>query len=149
MAGQERVNYLVEVCDPVQRSSYSVNGVRVCDFYTQQYFDPVGTTGARYSFSGTLSGPRELLKGGYIAFFDPISRQWFQQQWFDTKKPEIIDLGLDTVGPTGALRRPEESLREMVDRLNRKQAPPRRSRGRRSKRKALSKALAANADLFR
>ncbi|MDB5389315.1 MAG: hypothetical protein JWM11_4961 [Planctomycetaceae bacterium] len=79
--GQGRVNYLVEICDPVQQSIYTINDVRVCDFFTPQYFDPAFTSGARYSFSGNLKSPRGLLKGGYLAFFDPVCRLWCQLQW--------------------------------------------------------------------
>jgi hypothetical protein len=46
-AGQGRVEYLLEVCDPCQASkfAYSVNSVLVSDFYTPHYFDPVRSTG--------------------------------------------------------------------------------------------------------
>jgi hypothetical protein len=52
--GQGRVEYLLEVCDPCQASkfAYSVNSVLVSDFYTPHYFDPVTSSGVRYSFSG-------------------------------------------------------------------------------------------------
>jgi hypothetical protein len=150
IAGQGRVNYLVEICDPVQADTYTVNDIRVCDFYTPQYFDPVNTTGARYSFTGTLTGPRQVRKGGYLAFHDPVGGHWFQQQWFDTANPEIVDLGQDTVAPTGALRTPSESLREMMDRLNRQRRPYNAATKKPRKRKAsLSLALRANAAKFR
>jgi hypothetical protein len=65
--GQGRVEFLVEVCDPSQSSSlaYSVNGIMVSDFYTPQYFEPVVSTGVRYSYSGKIKQPREVLDGGY------------------------------------------------------------------------------------
>ena len=37
----QRVKYLLEVCDPCQATWYPVNGVPVSDFYTPRYFDPV------------------------------------------------------------------------------------------------------------
>ena len=37
----ERVKYLLEVCDPCQTVGYTVNGWKVSDFYTPRYFDPV------------------------------------------------------------------------------------------------------------
>ena len=62
-SGQGRVEYLIEVCDPCQSScfAYSVNSVMVSDFYTPQYFDPAKSAAVRYSFSGQVRGPREVL----------------------------------------------------------------------------------------
>lgn len=59
MAGQGRVEFLVEVCDPCQGDefAYTVNGVLVSDFCTPNYFDPVRADGVRYSFSGTRKRP--------------------------------------------------------------------------------------------
>src|SRR5215471_9382345 len=39
----ERVEFLVEVCDPCQGAdnAYTVNGVLVSDFYTPAYFEPL------------------------------------------------------------------------------------------------------------
>ncbi len=46
--GQDRVEYLVEVCDPCEdiANAYTVNGILLSDFYTPHYFDPVKSTGA-------------------------------------------------------------------------------------------------------
>lgn len=92
--GQGRVEYLIEVCDPCQSSkfAYSVNSVLVSDFYTPHYFDPVKTSGVRYSYSGQVHGPREVLDGGYLSWFDPKSRHLFQLQ-MDGSKSTIIDRG--------------------------------------------------------
>jgi hypothetical protein len=92
--GQGRVEYLIEVCDPCQASkfAYSVNSVLVSDFYTPHYFDPVKSSGVRYSFSGQVGGPREVLDGGYLSWFDPQSRHLFQLQ-VDGKKATIADKG--------------------------------------------------------
>ena len=93
-SGQGRVEYLIEVCDPCQASrfAYSVNSVMVSDFYTPQYFDPVKSSGVRYSFSGQVRGPREVLDGGYLSWFDPQTRHLFQLQ-VDGKKKTIADKG--------------------------------------------------------
>ena len=63
--GQGRVEYLIEVCDPCQASkfAYSVNSVLVSDFYTPQYFDPIKSSGVRYSFSGEVGGPLPRTEG--------------------------------------------------------------------------------------
>jgi len=82
------------VCDPCQDSqfAYSVNSVLVSDFYTPNYFDPVKSGGVRYSYSGQIKGPREVLDGGYLSWFDPQSRRLFQLQ-VDGKKSTIVDKG--------------------------------------------------------
>ena len=58
LAGQGRVEFLVEVADPVSDAafSYTVNGVRVSDFYTPRYFDPQRAAGVQYSYGGHLGG---------------------------------------------------------------------------------------------
>jgi hypothetical protein len=75
-----RVEYLLEVCDPCQDvdCAYTVNGVLVSDFFTPSYLDPSGTTGARYSFSGRIKKPRDVLPGGYLTWRDPRDGHWYQ-----------------------------------------------------------------------
>jgi hypothetical protein len=65
---QGQVEYLVEVCDPCQHATYTINGVLLADFITPQYFDPFWTDGARYSFTGGVERPRQVLEGGYITW---------------------------------------------------------------------------------
>jgi hypothetical protein len=107
---QGRVEYLIEVCDPCQASqfAYTVNSVMVSDFYTPNYFDPMKTAGTRYSFSGKIQGPREVLDGGYLSWFDPSSRHLFQLL-VEGKKKTIVDKGEVPFG--------FESLRAFSDRM--------------------------------
>lgn len=105
---QGRVEYLVEVADPCQSPdyAYTVNGEMVSDFYTPQFFDPVAADGVRYSFSGKITGPRQILPGGYISWFDSASQHWWQQQWYDGTKPNFVDCGELS---------PEMSFRAQID----------------------------------
>ena len=107
---QKRVEFLVEVCDPCQDDdyAYTVNGILVSDFCTPNYFDPLAAGGVRYSFNGAISQPREVLRGGYLSWHDPISNQWFQEKYF-SDQPEFVNLGELSVGT--------ESVRAMLDRL--------------------------------
>lgn len=107
--GQGRVNYLVEVADPSEGAQfgYSVNGVLVSDFYTPRYFDPFKTEGVRYSFTGAITEPRQVLRGGYLSWHDPVDDHWWQQVWFRAK-PAFIDLGVLTG---------QGSLRTKIDRV--------------------------------
>lgn len=90
--GQGRVDFLVEVCDPCQASGYSINGVAVSDFYTPNYFDPIPNSSVRYSFTDSIKEPRQVLKGGYLTWFDQVSGHWFQQSFFGSKA-RIFDIG--------------------------------------------------------
>jgi hypothetical protein len=107
--GQGRVNYLVEVCDPSEGSSYAypVNGVLVSDFYTPHFFDPVATDGIRYSYTGKIKAPRTILEGGYVSWIDPATGIAWQQTWFGGDAPRFRQLG-----PLSG----QGSLRSQVDR---------------------------------
>lgn len=107
---QGRVEFLVEVCDPCQSDDfgYTVNGVLVSDFYTPNYFDPLTAAGVRYSYTGAITRPREVLAGGYLSWRDPATGNWFQHHHLDGQ------LQLKELGP---LQPGAESLRAMIDAL--------------------------------
>jgi hypothetical protein len=90
-----RVEFLVEVCDPSEAAEfgYTVNDILVSDFYTQRFFEPTQADGVRYSFTGAIKTPREILRGGYISWHDPVSDHWWQQTFFGSRK-EYRDLGV-------------------------------------------------------
>jgi hypothetical protein len=92
---QGRVEYLVEVCDPSEayEFGYTVNGITVSDFYTPNFFDPVTAPGVRYSFTGAITEPRQVLKDGYLSWHDPVSDHWWQQRYFGGKRT-FHDLGV-------------------------------------------------------
>jgi hypothetical protein len=108
--GQGRVSFLVEVCDPSEAAdfAYSSNGVLVSDFYTPNFFDPVVAPGVRYSFTGAVTEPRQVLRGGYLSWEDPVSSHWWQEVWFDAQ-PTFRDIG--------PLDQSAGSLRTQIDRL--------------------------------
>jgi hypothetical protein len=64
----------------------------VSDFYTPHYFEPVAANGVRYSYSGQIHVPRQVLDGGYLSWFDPETRHLFQLR-VDGKKRSILDQG--------------------------------------------------------
>jgi hypothetical protein len=108
---QGRVEYLVEVCDPSEAAefAYHANGVLVSDFYTPHFFDPVKGDCLRYSFTGAIGEPRQVLRGGYLSFHDPPSDHWWQELWLSGDEPEFRDLGV--------LEASNGSLRAQIDRL--------------------------------
>lgn len=106
MKGQGRVEFLVEVCDPSEDTpfAYHVNGIAVSDFYTPHYFDPVAAPAVRYSFTGAIKAPRQVLKNGYLSWHDPVSDHWFQEIFFGAK-PQFRDIGPQTAKANKNLRR--------------------------------------------
>jgi hypothetical protein len=107
---QGRVLVLVEVCDPSEAAEfgYSVNGVLVSDFYTPNFFDPVTAPGVRYSYTGALKAPRQLLDGGYMSWWDPVSTHVFQL---------FVDGGKQRFEDRGALPAGFGTLRSFTDKF--------------------------------
>jgi hypothetical protein len=105
---QGRVQYLVEVCDPCQACAYWVNGILVSDFYTPRYFDPVAAPEARYSYTRRVTQPRQILKGGYLTWLDPVSNDWWRASWSSGESPQFVHIG-ELLPENGSLRSQETS----------------------------------------
>jgi hypothetical protein len=122
--GQGRVMFLVEVADPAEAADfgYSVNGILVSDFYTPNYFDPVAASGIRYSFTGAITEPRQVLRGGYLSWKDPVSDHWWQETWFNGDEPSFRDIGI--------LDQKEGNARSLIDRMTNVQTAKAVARGR-------------------
>jgi hypothetical protein len=104
-----KYEYLVEACDPCEANNYAyqIDGILVSDFITPDFYDPDVTSDTRYSFTGAVKKPREILPGGYISWVDPQTSEMKQILWVDpSQKPIIRDLG---PAPEGI------SLREFVE----------------------------------
>jgi hypothetical protein len=104
--------YLVQVCDPSEDApfAYAIDDVLVSDFYTPHYFDPVFALGLRYSFTGAIRRPREVLKNGFLSWLNPETGTVQQLRHFSA--PQVTDLG----APSGP------SLRAFVDNKSRPSA---------------------------
>ncbi len=113
-----KFEYLLEICDPSEDPdfAYLIDGVMVSDFYTPNYFDPVGSAGARYSFSGKITRPRQVLKNGYLSWYNASNNMLQQVRHFGS--PVVVDLGS---GEPGASLTGGMTLRSFVDRHT---APP-------------------------
>jgi hypothetical protein len=108
---QTRVQFLVEACDPSEAAefAYTVNGILVSDFYSVRFFDPVAGPGVRYSFTGAITQPREVLRGGYLSWLDVASNTWWQETWFSGNRPTFRNLGQMSAS--------NGSFRTQIDRL--------------------------------
>jgi hypothetical protein len=139
---QSRVSYLVEVCDPSEAAqfAYSVNGVLVSDFYTPEFFDPVVGNGVRYSFTGAIKEPRQVLEGGYLSWLDPETGHWWQETWFEGNQSTFVDLGELTAA--------NGSIRAQIDRLTEEARERAIKQGRRVAR-AAGLTLSADATSYR
>jgi hypothetical protein len=100
---RQRVKYLLEVCDPCQAVWYPVNGVPVADFYTPRYFEPVEVPGTRYSFTGEIERPLQILEGGYLSWIDPEDSGLYQLGFSDPGPVQIATL-VELAHSTAALR---------------------------------------------
>ncbi|HKD09012.1 MAG TPA: hypothetical protein VKB79_24120 [Bryobacteraceae bacterium] len=132
VSGFDRVTYLVEVCDPCEADqfAYEVNGVKVSDFITPHYYDPTVAAGVRYSFSGAIKKPHEVLEGGYVSFGNPVNGHWYQI---------VVESGVENLRDLGALNLSGRSVREAIDDLDRK------ARNKQGKKKPATRAMAAAA----
>jgi hypothetical protein len=114
--GTSQFSYLVEACDPCEADSYaySISGVAVSDFITPHFYDVAVTPGTRYSFTGAIKYPREILPGGYISWVNPALNEWQQLLFVDPNSPPTIN----NLGPASGA-----SLRLWVDGAMRKSTP--------------------------
>jgi hypothetical protein len=106
--GTGEFEYLVEACDPCEADDYAyqIQGVAVSDFITPHFYDPTTTPGTRYSFTGAVKAPRQILPGGYISFVNTEEDRVEQILWVDPSSPPVLkDLGSADA----------RSLREWVD----------------------------------
>ena len=97
--GQGMVELLVEVCDPPGgvAHAYTVNGYLVSDFVTPSYHEPVAISAARYSFTGAITRPRDIVGGGYLAWREPTSREWWAKDWVNIPGPYSAGWGSSTI----------------------------------------------------
>jgi hypothetical protein len=100
---RRRVRYLLEICDPCQAVWYPVNGVPVSDFYTPRYFEPVAINGGRYSFTGEIERPLQILEGGYLTWIDPEDSALYTLSYGDPAPVQAASL-LELARSTAPLR---------------------------------------------
>ena len=71
-----QVLHAYEVCDAVERTSYEIDGIRVSNFITQQWFFSGEAAGTRNDFLGVGVGSFGATTGSHLAFFDLNAGSW-------------------------------------------------------------------------
>jgi hypothetical protein len=93
VVGLGQFEYLVEACDPCEDNSFSyqIGEISVSDFITPHFYEPTPLEGTRYSFTGAIKAPLQILENGYITWVDPQTDEIMQLQNFG--HPVINNLG--------------------------------------------------------
>jgi hypothetical protein len=112
---QGPVAYLLEICDPCQDQPYSLNGLEVSDFVLPSYYSPWPTEPGRYSFTGKIPGPLELLNGGYITWYTSMNASPVWQAKRDGKG--VLTIGPMTIPAPGSSRSDVDFTNEAFDSL--------------------------------
>ena len=106
--GGKKVRLVVEPSDPAQFKDfgYMIDGVLVSDFTTPNYYDLVWTPNTRYSYTGQITKPLELLENGYFSFqyldrLDVWFQMWKVRGQLVTKN--VTELAKNNQGTTTAL----------------------------------------------
>jgi hypothetical protein len=74
--GYNEVEYVEEVSDATNGRHYEIDGVKVSNFITPNYWDLTKTEGIKYDFMGLLTEPRQLVEGGYMSFTDNLGNYY-------------------------------------------------------------------------
>ena len=71
-----QVLHAYEVCDAVEHTSYEIDGIRVSNFITQNWFVSGEAAGTRNDFLGVGVGSFGATKESHLAFFDLNTSSW-------------------------------------------------------------------------
>jgi hypothetical protein len=81
---QGSVEFQIDICDPCEdaRYGYTVNDVLVSDFCTPEFLAQIPSGKERYSFTGAVEAPYQVLPGGRLTWYDPQANRWWQRNHF-------------------------------------------------------------------
>ncbi len=80
--GEEKV--IQEIADPVQATSYSINGIEVSNFIYPAWYHATKIEGERYDYLGIIKEPKKILEGGFKSFLTRTG-EWFQTFMTDNR----------------------------------------------------------------
>ena len=109
--GQGRADYLLEVCGPCEdiATAYSIDGVIVSDFCAPDFFKPFNAGAARYSLSGAIKRPLQVLPNGSLS--------WIASDGLLYQMRADEDGEVEWHGGFSIANRDGQSLREFVNAL--------------------------------
>lgn len=120
---QNIVLHAYEVCDAVERTSYEIDGIRVSNFITQQWFAEGDALGTRNDFLGVGVPSFGATQDSHLAFFDLSTMTWEQ----------ILGAQQELARPLAARQQSyqhdrrrlenEEKLNEIIEECRRNPAP--------------------------
>ncbi len=92
-ADQGEVEFLADICDPCVHPQYAyvVNDVLVSDFCVPEFWE-ISARRERYSFTGAIRAPLEILPSGQLRWYDPRSASWWTRR-LDGKSFSDVNLG--------------------------------------------------------
>jgi hypothetical protein len=90
---QGEVEFLADICDPCEHPEYAyvVNDVLVSDFCTPSFWEPASRR-ERYSFTGSIQAPLEVLPGGHLRWYDPATDTWWTRR-VSFNGPSDVNIG--------------------------------------------------------
>lgn len=71
------VDYLVEVCKPCGHVPYTLNGLAVCDFVTPYFYMREPPAQARFSYTGAVERPFQVLPHGHMTWYEADAGDWW------------------------------------------------------------------------
>lgn len=96
-AGQGPAELLVEICGPCKdpRYAYDINDVLVSDFCTPAYYgESRSVQPQRYSITGAIDAPFQVLPGGHATWYDALTDSWWSKTYDDDCQAETkLELG--------------------------------------------------------
>ncbi len=115
---QGQVEYLMEVCDPCESSTYKINDVLVSDFVTPEYYRAFTADSGRYSFMGRVAEPRQVLEGGYLSWRARLPKTSLYQAIGDPEdepsRAAVVDKALASEDQS-AVALPNLTIRQLSD----------------------------------
>lgn len=87
------VQYLLEVCDPPEATSYMVGGIAMSDFVLHSWYRTNPDVRPAYSFAGGCLMPRQVAPGGYVSFVVPETEVWWQVFADREGNLELVNIG--------------------------------------------------------
>lgn len=87
--------YAKEPCDACEAVGYTIDGIAMTDFCMPEWFSPPDKPDAatKYNWLGTMTGPYQILPGGYGQTYDKAKGGWAQVGQMRAYRAHLATLG--------------------------------------------------------